>query len=158
MRQAGIASRVDTVLRAAGAAPLAVELSAVLLEDGDQECIGLTLRRKPTAEAATGHLLEQFAAAVDQLTAQLGSMALPELMQQANRLAERHLLGARMQLVEGHLDTAAELLAMTRESLRARLQWHGLAIDGTDLPGAARSSSAQLLKWGCPARRSAPLT
>ena len=145
VRHAGIASRVDTVLQAAGAEPMAVELSAVLLEDGDQECIGLTLRRKHTAKAATGHLLDQFASAVDQLTARMGSMALPELMQEANRLAERHLLSAAMQRVEGSLDAAAELLAMTRESLRARLQWHGLGLDGNGLSGAAKSPAARLL-------------
>ena len=145
VRHAGIASRVDTVLQAAGAAPMAVELSAVLLEDGDQECIGLTLRRKRTAEAASGHLPDPFASAVDQLTVQLGSMALPELMQEANRLVERHLLGAAMRRAEGSLDAAAQLLAMTRESLRARLQWHGLRDDGTGLPGAAESPPAHLL-------------
>lgn len=145
VRHAGIASRVDTVLQAAGTAPMAVELSAVLLENGDQECIGLTLRRKHRAEAVGGPPLDHFASAVDQLAAKLGSMALPELMEEATRLAERHLLGAAMRRAEGRLDAAAELLVMPRDRLRARLQWHGLGMDGSALHGAAASPATHLL-------------
>lgn len=145
VRQSGIAPRFDTVLQGAAAAPMAVEVSAVLLDDGDQECIGLTLRRKHSAEPPVGHRFDQFAIAVDQLAGKIGRVALPELMQEANRLAERHLLGATLQLAGGNLDAAAGLLAMTCEGLRARLQWHGLGSQGTDLPGGAQSSAAHLL-------------
>jgi PAS domain-containing protein len=67
-----------------------------------------------------------WSADVDLLAAQLGRVSLPELMQQANHLSERHLIRAALQRAQGDLDDAARWLGITTDSLRLRLQRHGL--------------------------------
>ncbi len=142
VRHAGIATHVDTVLQGAGAVPLAVEVSAVLLEDGDQECIGLTLRRKNVAAEAPGaHPLAPLAQAIERLATKLGSVALPELMREAMRLAERHLIGAALHAADGDLMAAAAVLAIDPQALRARMLQHGLAVEG-DAAAAATTATA----------------
>ena len=138
VRHAGIATHVDTVLQAAGAAPLAVEVSAVLLEDGDQECIGLTLRRKSATEEPGANPLAPLAQSIERLATKMGSVALPELMREAMRLAERHLLGAALHAADGDVNAAAEVLAIDPQALRTRMLQHGLAADG----GAAAAVTA----------------
>ena len=141
VRHAGIATHVDPVLQAAGAAPVAVEVSAVLLEDGDQECIGLTLRSKSCAEVPAAHLLAPLAQAIDRLATKMGSVALPELMREAMRVAERHLIGSALQTADGDLNAAAAILAIDPQALRARMLQHGLGAQG----GATAASSAAKL-------------
>lgn len=112
---------------------LEVEVSAALLAEGDQECIGFILRRHAARPARTERLLQPvdgLAAAIETLAAQLGRVSLPELVQEATHLAEHHLIRSALARANGHLPTAADWLGITPESLSLRLARHGLVADG----------------------------
>ena len=111
-----------------------VEVSAALLAEGDQECIGFILRRQlPWADAPL-QSVDDLVMAVEGLVAQLGRVSLPELMAEASHLAEQHLISAALARAHGHLGTAAGALGVTADSLSQRLRRHGLAADGDAPP------------------------
>jgi transcriptional regulator PpsR len=127
VRRLGIATRVRARIGGAGVDGCEVEVSAALLAEGDQECIGFTLRRLGLPRT-TGDLpaLEGLAQAIDGLAEQLGRVSLPELMQEASHLAERHLILGALQQARGRLADAADWLGITPDSLGLRLRRHGL--------------------------------
>lgn len=107
-----------------------VEVSAALMAEGDQECIGFTLRRQPGQQGVAQEPAQGLGRAIEALTAQLGHTPLPELMQEASRVAERHLILAALEHANGHAPTAAGWLGITPDSLSLRLMRHGLTADG----------------------------
>ena len=95
-----------------------VECTAVLLPDGDQECIGFTIRRSEEA-ATAGNAL---AALVDVLTVQMGTLDLPNLMREIAEHAERHFVRTALDRSAGRTSEAARLLGITENALQAGLQ------------------------------------
>lgn len=141
VRRNGIASQVRAPVGGlaggrTGGAALEVEVSAALLAEGDQECIGFTLRRHDPLAAPPLQPVDGLAAAIELLTAQLGRVSLPELMQEATHLAERHLIGAALERARGQVATAAEWLGITVDSLMLRLRRHGLPVHGVSDPSS----------------------
>ncbi|WP_158219718.1 transcriptional regulator PpsR [Ideonella sp. A 288] len=114
-----------------------LEISAALLAEGDQECIGLTLRRIDTRLADVPPQVGDLAAAIDRLAAQMGLATLPELMQEASDLAERHLLDSALARVDGDPLLAAKLLGISPENLWLRLRHHRLGVGG---PGSGNAA------------------
>jgi transcriptional regulator of aromatic amino acid metabolism len=95
-----------------------LECTAVLLPDGDQECIGFTIRRSEEA-ATAGNAL---AAMVEVLTVQMGTLDLPNLMREVAEHAERHFVRTALDRSGGRTSEAARLLGITEDSLQAGLQ------------------------------------
>ena len=129
VRRDGIARHVDARIRHADAAPVAVEISAALLTEGDQECIGFTMRPiaadAPGANGASAAKVDAQAGGslregLEQLVAQLGTQGLPMLLREATALAERHFVLIAMARSAGDLTAAAELLGVSRDSLLRR--------------------------------------
>lgn len=96
----------------------AVECAAVLLPDGDQECIGFTLRRCEES-AAAGNAL---AAMVEVLSVQMGTRDLPNLLREVAEHAERHFVRTALDRSGGRTSEAARLLGITEVALQADLQ------------------------------------
>ena len=138
VRRNGIASQVRAPIgAAAGGRALEVEVSAALLADGDQECIGFTLRRLVLPRVLDLQPVDGLALVIENLVGQLGQVSLPELLLEATRLAERHLMRSALQRARGHSAAAAAWLGITPESLALRLQRHGLVtVCGRDAPPA----------------------
>lgn len=142
VRHNGMAAQVRATIGAPRAAWLGpqgqeIEVSAALLAEGDQECIGFILRRHAQRTERSERLLQPvdgLAAAVETLAAQLGRVSLPELVQEATHLAEHHLIRSALERANGHLQTAADWLGITPESLSLRLARHGLAAGGSAPP------------------------
>jgi transcriptional regulator PpsR len=136
VRRLGIASQVRVPV-GSFSAPIELEISAALLDEGDQVSIGFTFRRH--ASPAEGFLrpAADLAGSIEALYAQLGRVTLPELMQEVNHLAERHMVRSAMLRAKGHLGVAAEWLGLTPESLELRLQRHGLVFP---IPGESSQS------------------
>ena len=127
VRRAGIATQVRLPIgKRGGGLALEVEVSAALLAEGDQECIGFTFRRQVVPTAADLQPLDGLAAAIEHLVGQLGRVPLPELMQDATHLAERHLIRSALLRARGNTSTAAEWLGISAENLAQRLQWHSV--------------------------------
>lgn len=134
VRRNGIAAQVRAPIGGprgswASGQPDEVEVSAALLAEGDQECIGFILRRLTPRQEAPLQSVGGLAEAIENLAAQLGRVSLPELMQEATHLAERHLISSALDRARGHAATAADLLGITPDSLALRLMRHGLAAD-----------------------------
>ena len=90
----------------------------MLLPDGDQECIGFTIRRSEEA-ATAGNAL---AAMVEVLTVQMGTLDLPNLMREIAEHAERHFVRTALDRSAGRTSEAARLLGITEDALQAGLQ------------------------------------
>lgn len=118
---------------------LDIELSAVLLFDGGQACMGLTVRRMDVRRDAMPRQIGELAGALNRLAAQVGIVALPELLQEATDLAERHLLESALSRAEGDPLQAAQWLGISAESLWRRLRHHRLTFTG---PGGNRPPGA----------------
>jgi transcriptional regulator PpsR len=129
-RRQGSISGVPATLGSTGQ-PLAVEVSAARLAHGGPDSVGLIVHRRAAlarplpdaaADADGGH------DGLDSLVAQLGRVSLPELVQEATHLAERRLIRAAMHRAPGDLAAAADWLGIAPDSLRLRLQRHGLPL------------------------------
>jgi hypothetical protein len=125
-RHHGIAEQRTLPVGHARSAGLDVEVSAALLAEGDQECLGLTLRRIDQRLAALPPQVGELATAIDRLAAQVGIVSLPELLRETSDLAERHLLGAALARTQGDRMQAAHLLGIDAENLWLRMRHHGL--------------------------------
>lgn len=137
VRGQGIAPRTRTVLRPVGQPPLDVEISAALLEDAEQENVGITIRRVAEPSPAVAPLLDELSRAVEQLSLQIGEEPLPTLLRQVTELAERHFIAASVVRAGGDLDEASTLLGVSRRSLELRLHRHGFLSDDRDDPPPA---------------------
>jgi PAS domain S-box-containing protein len=125
VRRQGIASQVRVPV-GSFSAPIELEISAALLDEGDQVTIGFILRRHEAAVDAALRPAADLAVSIDSLCSQLGRVTLPEMMQEVTHLAERHLVHTAMLRARGHVGVAAEWLGLTPESLALRIQRHGL--------------------------------
>lgn len=139
-RQLGIAEQRRIVAGSGAFESFDVEISAALLAEGDQECLGLTLRRVDQRLAALPPQVGELAAAIDRLAAQVGLVTLPELLQETTEVAERHLLEAALARCQGDRLKAAQLLGIGTDNLWLRLRHHGL-----DSAGRQGGSSPGLL-------------
>ncbi|MES2974259.1 MAG: transcriptional regulator PpsR [Pseudomonadota bacterium] len=117
VRSQGITRRVASRLLSSDARVSQVELSAALLTEGDQECIGFTIHSVEAAAAGQEHGADDLQAAVNRLAARVGDAPLPELLRQAAALLERHFIGIAMARTEGDAGAAAGLLGVSRERL-----------------------------------------
>ena len=131
-RRQGMVSHAVTTLRPARGQPIEVDLSAALLVDADQEWIGFTIHRRAPHAAAALAGVDELVSGIERLTAQLGRVALPELLRQAAGLTERHLIAHTIDRARGDLDMAALLLGVSRTDLDGRLG--RLALGGGGLP------------------------
>ena len=135
-RSQGLSELRQATLGLASASRFGVEISAALLAEGDQECIGLTLRRVDEREPAAKSKFDELAAALSRLASQLGQASLPELMLQISAIAERHVIKAALEQAQDEHLQAAQILGITVEDLWLRM--HNL-----DTGAIARVASAQ---------------
>ena len=117
----GLSEQRQATLGLASASRFDVEISAALLAEGDQECIGLTLRRADQRAAAASTQFDGLAAALSRLTSQLGQASLPELMLQISAIAERHVIDAALEQAQQEHLKAAQILGITVEDLWLRM-------------------------------------
>jgi transcriptional regulator with GAF, ATPase, and Fis domain len=94
----------------------------MLMAEGEQACLGFTLRPMEAAALAPDALFPDLA----DLAGQVGKVPLPELLAEVSHRAERHLILLAMQRAEGFPSVAAELLGLSPADLAARLQGHDL--------------------------------
>ena len=73
--------------------------------------------------------MQDLATAVEQLTALVGRVSLPDLVRDTTDLVERHLIKAALELTGDNRTSAAEILGLSRQSLYVKLRRHGLQAD-----------------------------
>jgi hypothetical protein len=135
-RNTGIVPQALLSIAAAGRPPLPVQVTATLMPEGEQECVGLLVRPRhaaPIGAPSSERLLQQLNA----LSSRLGQLSLAELLLEAQEIAEAHLVQAAMQRAGGSLAVAAATLSMTPEALMLLTHRLGLTLTGgsaTDPP------------------------
>ncbi len=120
VRAQGVARRVESRIRCE-AQVASVEISAALLTEGDQECIGFTIhcvsRFSAAQEPGAAQALH---AAISRLAESLGEQFLPELLREARVQVEHFLIESAWQRSGNDAAQAAALLGISRESLLRR--------------------------------------
>ena len=90
VRRQGIARRIGSRLMSSDASVTEVEISAALLTEGDQECIGFTIHGVPVVMDDAGSPVEQLVVAIDALTVSLGTAPLSSLLEDSAALVRAH--------------------------------------------------------------------
>lgn len=127
-RRHGIAAQPSAAIRPARGPSIEVGISVATLADGDQECVGFTIRRlvqragSASGSASGSAEVDELAAAIEQLGAQLGRVTLPDLMREASELAEQHLMTSAIERAGGDRGVAAMLLGIGQDDLDQRLR------------------------------------
>lgn len=133
-RRHGIAARA--VLARPGEASL--EVSAMLLPEGDQERVGLSLRPMAASDAVPLGAASALADAIVHLGHQIGQRALPQLMREATALAERHLIDTALLRHGPALAAVAAALGLSQDNLELRMRRLGLLPGEDGAPVAVR--------------------
>ncbi len=115
VRTDGLVRRIKSWVKVAHATTARVEISAALLTEGDQECIGFTIHR--IEEAGHERSPYELNMAIQQLTGKLGAAPLADLMAEASALVEAHFARAALARSSDDADEAALLLGISREAL-----------------------------------------
>ena len=116
VRHEGLVRRVPSWVKVAHAPVAKVEITAALLTEGDQECIGFTIHRVAAVPAGDRSPYE-LNLAIQQLTGRLGDVPMAQLMVEAAALAEQHFVLAALARSHDDLADAAKLLGISAESL-----------------------------------------
>lgn len=126
VRTRGVVGRAELTLSQRGAEPVTVDVSAALLEDGDQEHIGFTLRPLHRA-AAPDPMASLLADELRALIGRVGSAPLPQLLAEAEQHIEAHLVSAALRASGQRLDVAAQALQIGPQDLLKRMDRLGIA-------------------------------
>jgi len=124
VRRHGFVQRMRVRLLGGESGGVGVELSATLLTDQDEGAsIGVSVRRVDADADADAPDAWALRARRDTraLLARVGELALPDLLQQAAVVAERHFVERALELAAGDRDGAARLLGLDRGALDARI-------------------------------------
>jgi transcriptional regulator PpsR len=119
---AGIAARVRIRLSTAGQAPRWHEATATLMTEGEQACLGFTIRPLGPAALAPDALFPDLA----DIAVRVGKVPLPDLLSEVVLRAERLFVLLALQRAEGDRPLAAEMLGLGLSELAERLELHGL--------------------------------
>lgn len=115
----GLATPQRVVLLRRDNTRLPLDMGGALLADVAGGDAGFTLRPCGTDTLAADARAAALVQAIDALAAELGSMALPELLQRAQVLARRHLVLTALDRHTGDPAAAARLLGISPEQLAA---------------------------------------
>ncbi len=132
----GLSEQRPATIGLTNASRFDVEVSAALLAEGDQECIGLTLRRidQRAIRDLSGHPdsepASKLASAVSDLVAQIGQTSLPDLVAAINDAAERHIIELALSQSHGEHQLAAEILGIDGVALWQRIHYLGVGMLG----------------------------
>lgn len=125
-RRRGLAGPVTVTLRSADLSALRVDVVATMLDEGDQECIGLKLRLLRSDPPPLARATDELSRALGLLMAQLGEEKLDLIVDRAARLVQRHLLASALDRAEGDRAMAAQTLGISINELEGRLFEIGL--------------------------------
>ena len=122
VRSAGMVSNAALEVGSLSGNPQSVRVSAALMAEGEQACLGFVLR--------PGHRLPAHLAGDDVLAGlldQVGRVPLADLLVEVAHRAERQLIESALLRTGGQRAAAADALGMTAEALELRIQRHGLS-------------------------------
>lgn len=104
-----------------------VDASAAMLAEGDQECVGFSLRLLRQGSPLIATLDASLVSALAQLTQQVGRLPLADMLSEVQFIAERHLVSRALEVADGHVERAARALGLTVDGLELRMRRHRLS-------------------------------
>ena len=126
LKEHGVARLFSTTVRGELGSTSEVELSAVAAPNGDEPCIGLSIRDVGRRLATGPQGARDLTRAVEQLTGLVGKVSLRELVRDTVDLVERHFIEAALELTGDNRTSAAEVLGVSRQSLYVKLRRYNL--------------------------------
>jgi transcriptional regulator PpsR len=137
LRQRGAVRLFATLMRGEYGAHAEVEISGVAVADGEQPCLGFTIRdvsRRLTGEPRTTGAGREMPRSVGQMTELVGRMPLKDIVRDTTDLIEQLCIEAALSLTHDNRASAAEMLGLSRQSLYVKLRRFNLG-DLTPAPG-----------------------
>ncbi|MDB5654970.1 MAG: ppsR1 [Tardiphaga sp.] len=127
LRQSGAVRLFATVLRGAYGATAEVEVSAVVLSDGDDRPgFGFAIRNVEKRLSAQAASVRELPRSVAQLTEMIGRVPLRDLVRETTDVIEKLSIEAALELTGDNRASAAEMLGLSRQSLYVKLRRFGL--------------------------------
>ncbi|MEO8524688.1 MAG: transcriptional regulator PpsR [Caldimonas sp.] len=141
VRRHGVVRRFASTAKPARGHATAVEVSAALLTEGDQECIGFTIRPDASPRNDGEPLPQSLRDGLEHLVGQLGGLPLPALVREAAALVERHFIELALRRSGGSTAAAALLLGVGREQLE--VPRHSESTSAVLRPAASNDAGAK---------------
>jgi len=132
LKKNGAVRLIGTAARGTHGAQSEVEVSAVWVPEGEEPCIGFTLRDIGRRLANNPAGARDLTRAVEELTSLVGRVSLRDLVRDTVDLVERHFIEAALDLTNNNRTSAAEVLGVSRQSLYVKLRRHRLVSPGVD--------------------------
>lgn len=132
LRKNGAVRLIATSARGSHGTQTEVEVSAVWSPEGEEPCIGFTLRDIGRRLANGPQGARDLTRAVEELTSLVGRVSLRDLVRDTIDLVERHFIEAALELTNDNRTSAAEVLGVSRQSLYVKLRRHRLVTPGSD--------------------------
>lgn len=126
LRQHGSLRMFATSIRGEYGVPADVEISAVVMPNGERPCYGFTIRNVGQRLPADNRGLRELPHSVAQMTELVGRVALKDLVREATDVIERLCIEAALELTADNRASAAEMLGLSRQSLYVKLRRYGL--------------------------------
>ena len=126
LRQRGTVRLYATTLQGEYGSAADVEISAVSVTQGDQPCLGFTIRdigRRLSTEALPSKELPRSAG---QMTELVGRVPLRDIVRETTDLIEELCIEAALELTGDNRAAAAEMLGLSRQSLYVKLKRFGV--------------------------------
>lgn len=137
LRQRGAVRLFATVMRGEYGASTEVEISGVAVTEGEQPCLGFTIRdvsRRLAAEVRTTVTGREMPRSVGQMTELVGRVPLKDIVRDTTDLIEQLCIEAALELTHDNRASAAEMLGLSRQSLYVKLRRFNIG-DLTSVPG-----------------------
>ena len=125
LRQRGAVRLFATVMRGEYGASTEVEISGVAVTEGEQPCLGFTIRdvsRRLAAEVRTTGTGREMPRSVGQMTELVGRVPLKDIVRDTTDLIEQLCIEAALELTHDNRASAAEMLGLSRQSLYVKLR------------------------------------
>jgi len=130
VRQGGLSPAAQLRMPQRDGGEVLLEVSAILLAEGDQERVGFTIRRLARTLGVAAPIATRVAEALyalgTELDGQIGHRPLHALMDRAARVTEHHLIERAIERNGGDLNRSAAALGVSSDELRARRAQHAL--------------------------------
>ena len=126
LRQHGSLRLFATSVRGEYGVAADVEISAVVMPNGERPCYGFTIRSVGQRLPTDNRGLRELPHSVAQMTELVGRVALKDLVREATDVIERLCIEAALELTADNRASAAEMLGLSRQSLYVKLRRYGL--------------------------------
>lgn len=126
LRQRGAVRLFATSMRGEYGSTSEVEISAVAVTEGDQPCLGFTIRDVGRRLPSDARASREVPRSVGQMTELVGRVPLREIVRDTTDLIEQLCIEAALQLTRDNRASAAEMLGLSRQSLYVKLRRYGL--------------------------------